>query len=194
MENKGMLFLIVGNSGSGKDSIIKGVKEQFPKEYGLIKVPKRVITRPPSPETEDYESVSESEFLELKNAGEFILDWHIYGLYYGVRKEILDWIKEGDIVLINVSRTIIDDARKKLPYVKIVFVQVPFEVTAKRIKERGREDEEEIKERLERARKNQTLPGADFVVDNSGELDNAINQLIQYIIKEVKKKKERIEK
>jgi len=180
------LFLIVGNSGSGKDTLIKKVVEMFPKELPEIKVPKRVITRPPSPETEEFESVDEKVFFDLKERGEFILDWYIYGLYYGVRKEILDWIQKGHVVLINVSRDIICEAKKKFPYLKVIFIRVPFEITAKRIKERGRENEKEINERLERAKKNQDLPEADYVIDNSGDLEVSSKKLFDIILKEYK--------
>ncbi|MHA1340549.1 MAG: phosphonate metabolism protein/1,5-bisphosphokinase (PRPP-forming) PhnN [Promethearchaeota archaeon] len=179
------LFLIVGNSGSGKDSLINEVVKNFPKDLPEVKVPKRVITRPPSPETEDYESVDEETFLKMKENGEFALDWHIYGLYYGVRKEILDWVKNKHPVLINVSRKILDEAKKKFPNVKIIFIKVPFEITAQRIRERGREDEEMIKERLERARKNQDCPQADYVVDNSGDLEEAGKKLLEIILSEL---------
>lgn len=183
----GKLFLIIGNSGSGKDSLIWEVQKNFPKGLPEVKVPQRVITRPPSPETEDFESVSEEEFLKLKEQGEFALDWHIYNLYYGVRKEVEEWVAAGHPVLINVSRTIIDDARKKYPECKVVFVKVPFEITAQRIKDRGREDEEKMKPRLERARKNQNFPGADFVVDNSGDLEVAGQKMLETILREYRK-------
>ncbi len=40
--------------------------------------------------------------------------------------------------------------------------------------------------RIERARQNQKLPMADFTLDNSGELDDAIFQLLEYIKKTMK--------
>jgi len=179
------LFLIVGNSGSGKDSLIQAVKNKFPIQNKEIKVPIRVITRPASPDTEDFESISEEAFNILKKQGAFALDWYIYGLYYGVRKNIELWISQGHPVLINVSRSILIDAKQKYPDLKIIFVKVPFEITAKRMKERGREDTESMKKRLERARSNQSLPSADFVVDNSGDLEEAAEKMRKYIISEI---------
>jgi ribose 1,5-bisphosphokinase len=182
------LFLIVGNSGSGKDALIWEVQKSFPKNLKKIKVPIRVITRSINkkiPSTEDFESISEEAFNILKKQGEFALDWYIYGLYYGVRKNIEEWIALGHPVLINVSRSILNAAKKKFPDLKIIFVKVPFEITAKRIKERGREDIESMKKRLKRARSNQSLPSADFVVDNSGDLEEAAEKMRKYIISEI---------
>jgi ribose 1,5-bisphosphokinase len=181
------LFFIVGNSGSGKDSLVQEVIRLYPENHKEIKIPIRVITRPPSPETEDYESVNEKTFLQWEKEGKFALTWYIYGLYYGVRNDILEWMKQGHPVIINVSRLIIESSRKRFPNLRVVFVQVPFEITAARIRERGREEKEAMQARLDRARKNQTLPDADFVVDNSGDLEIAAKLLLEYILSEVKK-------
>lgn len=180
------LFFVVGNSGSGKDSLIQFVIDNYPKELKSIKIPIRVVTRPPSPETEDYESVDEETFLKWEKEGEFALTWHIYELHYGIRKEIYDWMNEGHPVIINVSRKILESARKQFKNLKVIFVYVPFEISAVRIKDRGREDEEAMQARLERAKQNQILPSADFTVDNSGNLDIAAKTMLNYILSEVK--------
>ena len=48
----GTLFLVIGNSGSGKDSIIYGAAKKYPQNLKQVHIVKRYITRPPS-ETED---------------------------------------------------------------------------------------------------------------------------------------------
>ena len=58
----------------------------------------------------------------------------------------------------------------------------------KRLKERGREKGELFNERIERARNIQTFPEADYVIDNSGDINNAVNQFINYISLSVKEK------
>ena len=177
------IFLVVGNSGAGKDTLIREVQKRFPTNKIAVKVPIRVITRPPSPGTEDFESVDEKTFLKLKNEGAFALDWHIYDMYYGVRKEIIEWSNQGHPVLINVSRNIIEPARKRYPGIKVIFVRVPFEITEKRLQKRGRERGEALNIRLERARKNQDPASADYVVDNSGDLAEASKTMLEYILK-----------
>ena len=178
----GTLFLIVGNSGSGKDSIIKGVVEKNgPNLKKLIRA-KRYITRPSSA-TEDNYYITSQEFKRLANQGRFALKWHVYGLYYGIPIEIENWLKAGHSVVVNVSRTIIDEAKKKYKNTKVVFIQVPIETILKRLKNRARENKIRLEERIERAKKNQTYSEADFIVDNSGDLAEAIDQLLKYIRK-----------
>jgi ribose 1,5-bisphosphokinase len=183
----GNLFLVVGNSGSGKDSIISGIVEKYPSKLKQIYAPKRYITRPPS-KFEENISISTQEFVEMDNEGKFALKWHIYGLDYGISKEIDDYLKEGHPVIINVSRTVIHEAREKYQNVKVVFIEVPFEVSYQRIKDRKRESEDLLKERIERARKNPTFQDADFIVDNSGDLEDSIDVFLNYILSVINKK------
>ncbi len=48
------VFLIIGNSGAGKDTVIDEVLRRFPSHYKKLKVPKRVITRKSS-DSEKFE-------------------------------------------------------------------------------------------------------------------------------------------
>ena len=181
----GILFLIVGNSGSGKDTIISGVIKNYPSNLIQIYVPKRYITRPPS-EFEKNISITTQEFGEMDKKGMFALKWHIYELDYGIPIEIDYYLKNGHPVIINVSRTIVKEAREKYENIKVIFIEVPFEITYKRIKDRKRESENLLEERIERARKNQKFPEADFFIDNSGDLDDGINQCLNYLLKVIK--------
>ncbi len=181
----GTLFLVIGNSGSGKDSIMMGAIRKLPPELKEAFLAKRYITRPPS-EFEDNYTISSEKFKEMDKQGKFALKWHIYHLDYGVPIEIDDWLKEGHPVFVNVSRTIIKEARELYKNIKVVFIEVPFEITLNRVKNRGREKGELLDERIERAKTHQTFSDADFLVDNSGDLDDAIEQFLNYVISVVK--------
>ena len=183
MVNKGQLFLIVGNAGSGKDSLLKQVLRQWPAYAKPIRIPQRYITRPPH-ESEPFLSLTPEEFENLKQSNFFFLTWHVYGTYYGIPISILDWLKQGQQVIVNVSREIISQAREKIPDLKVIFVEVPLEVTLQRMKTRRRESENDpaFKERLQRAKENQILEDADFIVDNSGRLETAAESLFDYLI------------
>ena len=182
----GVLFLIVGNSGSGKDSIISGVINKYPSNLKQLYAPKRYITRPPS-KFEENISITPERFREMEMNGKFALKWNIYELNYGIPIEIENSLKNGHHVIINVSRTIVKQARDKYKNIRVIFISVPFEITLQRIKDRKRESDDLLKERIERARNNQKLPEADYVVDNSGDLDDAINELLDYIMNKMEK-------
>jgi ribose 1,5-bisphosphokinase len=183
MESSGQLFLIVGNSGSGKDSLLEEVMTRWPASAGQLRIPRRYITRP-AHKSEPFISVTSEEFTDLKQQGKFCLSWHVYDTHYGVPTTVIKWLQEGDPVIVNVSRAIIPQARRLLPGLKVIFISVPLEATLQRIKSRKREslNDPGFKQRLARAQDNQTLPGTDFVVDNSGSLEVAADQLLNYML------------
>ena len=181
----GTLFLVIGNSGSGKDSIMMGAMKKYPKDMKEGFLTKRYITRPPS-EFEDNYTITKEQFDEMDSQGGFALKWHIYHLDYGVPIEIDEWLEKGHPVFVNVSRTIIKEAREKYKNIKVIFIEVPFDITLQRVKNRGREKGELLDERIERAKTHQSFPDADFTVDNSGALDDAIDQFLNYVLETVK--------
>ncbi len=183
-QSPGKIFFLVGNSGSGKDSLIGYVLEHWPTDRKPLYVPTRVITRPPSPETEKYESITPEEFQELKARDEFTFWWKSYELHYGVRRIILDKVRQGSPVLINVSRQIIAEARTRFENLRVIFVRVPLEITMQRVKDRGREESADLEKRIERARKYQEMPGADYLVENAGKLEDAGRNLLEYLLAE----------
>ncbi len=184
-----MLFLVVGNSGSGKDSIISGLAQNYPSHLKQIYIPKRFITRHPS-EFEKNISITSEEFKKMDKKGNFALKWHIYDLDYGIPLEIENYLKNGHPVIINVSRTIVNEARERYKNIKVISIEVPFEITLQRIKNRKREDEGLLEERIVRARKMQKFPEADYIIDNSGDLDYAINEALNYILRVINEKEE----
>jgi ribose 1,5-bisphosphokinase len=186
MTPKGYLFLLVGNSGSGKDSLINETVKLWPADQPPLMVPERYITRAQHP-SEPYHSVSPDRFISMKQAGRFCLTWTSYDIDYGVPKEVLGWLDQGRLVLVNVSRQILSPARATIAHVKVVFVYVPMEITLERVRQRGREKTQTraFQERARRARAHQHLKGADFTVDNSGSLADSAKALRDYLLSHV---------
>ena len=183
MDYSGQLFLIVGNSGSGKDSLLEEVMTRWPASAKPLKIPRRYITRP-AHESEPFVPVTPQDFAGLRRQGKFCLNWYVYDTHYGVPATAIKWLKEGDLVIVNVSRAIIPQARQLVPGLKVIFISVPLASTLQRITSRNREslNDRGFKQRLARAKANQTLTDADFVVDNSGSLKAAVDELLGYLL------------
>jgi phosphonate metabolism protein PhnN/1,5-bisphosphokinase (PRPP-forming) len=184
-EFPGTLFLVVGNSGSGKDSIINEAIEKYPKDLKNIYRVRRYITRPPS-KTENNISVSPEKFLAMEQNEKFALKWHIYNLYYGIPKKIDKLLKKGNPVVANVSRSIIPEARGKYKNLKVIFIYVPINVTEERLLERGREKEKSIVARIKRAKKLENYSDYDFKIENTGSLDKAVQEFLDIIVPLIK--------
>ena len=183
MKHPGRLFLIVGNAGSGKDSLLTEVQARWPLSVKPIRIPRRYITRP-THNSEQYISVTPAEFGDLKRKNRLWLTWHAYDTDYGIPSIVLDWLSRRQRVVVNVSREMIPRLRSTIPDLKVIFVSVPLEITLRRMRSRRREAENEqsFQQRLLRAKENQTLKGADFIVDNSGALDVSTGKLRNYLL------------
>jgi len=176
----GKLILIVGPSGSGKDTLLLEARRHFSGNGNVIFC-ERIITR--SGEIgEKHVSVTEAEFENLATSGGFFLFWDAHGLRYGVPAEMLDALQAGKTVIANVSRRIIAEARSKWPDTLIVNITANRDVLRARLMARGRESAEAIEKRLERS------VSADFPddgsveeIDNSGAVEPAAQRMIAII-------------
>lgn len=163
---RGTLFLIVGPSGAGKDTLIAAVRPLLGDRYVF---PRRMITREVGPgEVHDVESVASFEARE--RAGDFALAWRAHGLAYGVPTSIADALRSGHHVVVNVSRTVVAEARARYAPVCVVLVTAPPAVLAARLRARGREAGEAIAARVGRAHEVE----ADAVIINDGPLETAL--------------------
>ncbi len=182
-KSTGRLFLITGNSGSGKDALIQETIKIWPEEKLPLRSAVRYITRP-SDKTEPHFSISRDIFYRMENEGKFFITWQSYDVEYGIGKEVLDWISGGISVLVNISRTMVPDLRQRVDRVKVVFVYVPLEVTMARLEKRNREavGGDSYLKRLLRAKNNQINANADCVIDNTGPLKQSAEKLRDYIL------------
>lgn len=139
-----MIFAVVGPSGAGKDTLIAGAVRARPS----LRLVRRVITRPTEAGGEDFEGVTEADFVARKSRGDFALDWQAHGLCYGIPHTAVD--APGDVIF-NGSRAALRMAQDRFPDLRVILVTAPDAVLAQRLAARGREDAAEIRARLARA-------------------------------------------
>ncbi|MGF1621691.1 MAG: phosphonate metabolism protein/1,5-bisphosphokinase (PRPP-forming) PhnN [Rhodomicrobiaceae bacterium] len=165
----GKLILVVGPSGSGKDTLIEAARRHFEGEETIVFC-RRCITRADQ-KGEAHEFVSDNEFERMKADGAFFLSWDAHGLHYGVSASIRDNLMGGRNVVVNVSRSVIAEARRQWPDTHVINIWARPEVLRQRLEARGREAAENIGKRLERAG-DVALPDAEWVhqIDNSGSI------------------------
>lgn len=167
---RGCFVAVVGPSGAGKDTLIRAAMAD---RTDLV-LARRVISRPPAPESEDFECVTEAEFTTRQASEDFALHWQAHGLRYGIPTSVEDLLSQGTTVLVNLSRGMIDAARAQFDPFRVIAVTAPGKILASRLASRGRENAEDIAARLERA--DHAVPsGPDvWTIDNAGELEESI--------------------
>lgn len=142
----GALFAVVGPSGSGKDTLIRGAVAADPRLHWA----RRVITRPEVPGGEPWEGVTPAEFDRRAAAGDFALHWRAHGLGYGIAHGELAPLAQGRDVVFNGSRAALPEAMAAFPDLVVLCVTAPAAALADRLARRGREEEAAILDRLDR--------------------------------------------
>jgi ribose 1,5-bisphosphokinase len=178
----GGLIYLMGPSGSGKDSLLQAARAQLAARDCVIV--RRVITRSAEAVGEDAIGVSAAEFDQQEAAGGFALSWRANGLAYGIPRRIDDWLAAGQDVLVNGSRAYLARARQRYPALIGVLLTVDAAVLRERLLRRGRENIEQIEQRLARnAQFDMAAAERDglHVLDNSGSIERARENLLMLI-------------
>ena len=166
-----MIFAVVGPSGAGKDTLIRGALAARPD----LRLVRRVITRPSDAGGEDFEGVPATDFALRRDRGEFALHWEAHGLSYGIPKADVEG--QGDVIF-NGSRAALPLARRVFPGLRVILVTAPGEVLAARLAAGAREDAADTRARL--ARGAFVLPeGIEAAtVLNDGPVETGISRLL----------------
>ena len=146
-EPAGVLFLVVGPSGAGKDTMIDGARAVLAADPRFV-FPRRIVTRPEG-QWEKHDSIDDAAFDSARAQGEYALSWQAHGLRYALPGSIRDALALGKHVVVNASRSVIAEARTCFPDVRVVLVTAPAETLVARIAARGRDAG--VSSRLDRA-------------------------------------------
>lgn len=149
MKNDGMLVVLSGPSGSGKDTVIS---EIFKAGIDVKKSISMTTRAPRDGEIDgvDYIFVDEASFLSSAEQGE-LLEYAHYGLnYYGTPRAPIDkWLDESRTVILKIDVEGGGNVKKLYPESVSIFIMPPsMEVLEKRLRNRGSETEEDILRRL----------------------------------------------
>jgi ribose 1,5-bisphosphokinase len=167
------LIVVVGPSGAGKDSVLRGWRAST----DAPRFAQRVITRAPD-DHEAHEAVTPDDFAGLRSRGLLATWWHAHGLDYGVRRAQLEPLAHGGWVVLNGSRAHLPALRAQAPGLHVVAIGAPPEVLARRLAGRGREDAAAREARLARAI---AAPvEADLELVNDGELRQSVDALLHW--------------
>lgn len=168
MSPRNNIFVISAPSGAGKTTLVQLLIEQVPNLYFSTSH----TTRPPRDsenEGVDYFFIDGSVFQNMIANNEF-LEWaDVHGHRYGTSKQMVQQAeKEGKDVVLDVDVQGAASVRKVLPESITIFIMPPsYESLRNRLIQRGTDNEVQIEQRLENARKEiQRYQEYDYIVIN----------------------------
>lgn len=173
----GLLVLVVGPSGAGKDTLLAYARARLAERTDL-RFARRRITRP-ADATENHIPLDERDFAQGVALGSFPLYWRANGLSYALGAEVAEDILAGCTVVANGSRAAVSEARRRFARVKTVHITAPVEMLAARIAARGRESAQDVLARLKREPALDAPP--DLTVLNVGTVETAGAALADFL-------------
>ena len=150
--SRGLLFVISGPSGVGKDTLRKKIFKIFPD----LKYSVSVTTRAPrkgEAEGKDYYFVSEGRFKEMIKENKFV-EWAlVHRDYKGTPiNYLIETLQKGEDVLLEIDVQGAMQVKKKFPDGVFIFIAPPsWKDLEDRLRKRRTEEEKDLKKRLEDA-------------------------------------------
>ncbi len=173
----GTWVFVCGPSGAGKDSVLAWAAEHLADRRDIV-FARRMVTRALQ-HGSDHDPVTAQQFAQLLLAGELVWCWQAHGFNYGIAAHYCAEVAAGRTVVVNGSREHASNLESS-QFVRVVQIMVDAEQLAVRLARRGRDDAQQIGQRLLRNASFATLR-ADHTILNQGELASAGRELANYL-------------
>ena len=163
------LLIIDGPSAVGKSTVVNLLLNNQEPQFVVAK---RVTTRKKRNSSEDnysYDFISKTEFENMIVKEDFVeYNHYLFGMSYGLpKKNVLELLSEGKNVIGLINLGNIEAVRKTFPNCFGVLIKASLTTIEDRLKMRNIHNNEEIKERLENAKKSVDLEKYyDLVITN----------------------------
>jgi len=178
LRNKGFLVIVSGPSGVGKNTVLKRV---LAKDSDIV-YSVSATTRPARPTEKngiDYFFLTEAEFVDRINNGEF-LEWACFcGCRYGTLTAfVTEHLRNNKVVVMDIDIQGARQVRQRMAETVSVFLVPPsFTELERRLRGRGAGGRRDIERRLRTASEEfEALCEYDYVIVND-DPDRAANQL-----------------
>jgi guanylate kinase len=175
---KGLLFVLSGPSGVGKDVLLLSFLDSCP---GVVKCVTATTRGPREKEEEgkDYLFTGLDEFRRMVEAGEFLEYAKVHNNFYGTpRKWVENTLATGTDVILKIDVQGGLAVKKLMPEAIAVFLAPPtLEELERRLRSRSTDTEADITKRLLDARSEiERIPDYDYLIENDT-LSDAVERL-----------------
>ncbi len=153
VEYPGNLFVVAAPSGAGKSSLVKALLELD----SHLAVSISHTTRAPRGQEQngrEYWFISEAEFRQMVDRGEFFEWAEVHGNLYGTSRAAIEArIAAGDDVVLEIDWQGALQIKKLFPHAVLIFILPPsWDELLQRLKRRGEDGDDVIERRMTNAR------------------------------------------
>lgn len=183
---RGVLFVFSGPSGVGKGTLKAKLFEEF---ADRIAYSVSATTRGPREgevDGKDYFFISRQEFERRVKNNEFLEHAEFAGNCYGTPRAYVEKLLDSGMnVVLEIDVQGALQVMKSMPECVSVFILPPsFEELERRLRGRGTETEEKVRERLETAKRELPYaPQYDYQIVNGGDIEAAYQSLRDVFLK-----------
>jgi guanylate kinase len=173
MSRRGILFVMTGASGVGKDTIRQAALPDIENLFFSISATTR-SARPGEVHGKQYYFYDKATFETMLAEGGFLEYADYVGDYYGTpAKPVYEALEQGKDVLLELELVGARKVKEKLPEAVMIFIAPPTLIELeRRLRGRGTDSEEKIQKRLARAREEiRAVKEFDYVIVNAMLLD-----------------------
>lgn len=181
MSDKGVLTVISGFSGAGKGTVVKQLLEKY--DYGLSISATTRSPREGEQDGREYFFKTKEEFERMIAEHQLIEYARYVGNYYGTPKEyVVQQLEQGKDVILEIEMQGALHVREILPEANLIFLTPPaVDVLENRLRGRGTETEEVIRNRMARAKEECSyMEQYDYIVVND-DLDECVENVHRLI-------------
>ena len=183
---RGVLFVFSGPSGVGKGTLKAKLFEEFADRiaYSVSATPRG--PREGEVDGKDYFFISRQEFERRVKNNEFLEHAEFAGNCYGTPRAYVEKLLDSGMnVVLEIDVQGALQVMKSMPECVSVFILPPsFEELEHRLRGRGTETEEKVRERLETAKRELPYaPRYDYQIVNGGDIEAAYQSLREVFLK-----------
>ena len=195
MNNRPIVMVISGPSGSGKDTVLNILKPNYP---DLVHITTATTRAPREGEIDGvhYYFKTEEEFEDMVQRDELLEHATVYDKHYGVPKQpVRDALAAGKDTVIKVDVQGAMTIKSKLPEAILFFITTKdVETIIERLHLRNTETGEVLQTRIDMIREeNKLMDKFDHIIYNeNGKADEAARQIEKVIAAEKKRKSPRV--